>query len=192
MNVKPSNLALYYKGSANQLAALYMLDRLCENLPEFGEDQEWVKKWRSQVTDRHINTAGLKLIKDSEELRLIPYQDSVGIWTVGWGHTKNVKPTENISVEKAVEYLDLDLSEFETGVDHLLEISVNENQFSALVSFAFNCGLHALAQSTLLKFVNQGDFNLAANEFERWNKAGFQVLEGLSIRRLKEKSLFLS
>jgi lysozyme len=192
MNIKPSNLAKYYNDSPHQKVALEMLDKLCANLPEFKEDQEWAKIWRSPSTDRHINTEGLKLIKDSEGLRLNAYQDSVGVWTIGWGHTNGVNPEDKISLAQAQKYLDMDLTIFETGVDNLLEVSVNDNQFSALVSFAYNVGLTALANSTLIRLVNSEKFIEASSQFERWNKAGFQVLEGLSTRRLKEKSLFQS
>jgi GH24 family phage-related lysozyme (muramidase) len=83
------------------------------------------------------------------------------------------------------------LAEFEEAVTEAVEVSINSNQFSALVSFCFNLGADSLFQSTLLKLLNQGDFQGAADQFPRWNKAGGQELEGLTRRRKAERALFL-
>lgn len=138
-----------------------------------------------------INSEGVKLIKSFEGMELEAYQDAVDVWTIGYGHTKTVEPGMIITEAKAEELLRQDLEEFEEAVTEAVEVSINSNQFSALVSFCFNLGAGSLFQSTLLKLLNQGDFQGAADQFPRWNKAGGQVLEGLTRRRKAERALFL-
>lgn len=85
-----------------------------------------------------------------------------------------------------------DLAKFEAGVEDLVKVAVSVNQFSALVSFAYNIGLNALSGSTLLKKLNAGDIIGAADQFLRWNKAGGKELKGLTDRRHAERDLFLT
>jgi lysozyme len=142
-----------------------------------------------------INQAGLDLIKSHEGIRLKAYPDpGTGgePWTIGYGHTGGVHPTDSISKERAEDLLREDLCKFEEGVEHLLFVDVTDNQFSALVSFAFNVGVHNLAMSTLLKKLNNDDAAGAASEFGKWNKAAGKVLPGLTARREAERQLFLS
>ena len=124
-------------------------------------------------------------------MELEAYQDAVDVWTIGYGHTKTVEPGMIITEAQAEELLREDLAEFEEAVTEAVEVSINSNQFSALVSFCFNLGAGSLFQSTLLKLLNQGDFQGAADQFPRWNKAGYQVLEGLTRRRKAERALYL-
>lgn len=136
------------------------------------------------------NQAGVGLIKSFEGLRLKSYLDSVGVPTIGYGHTKGVKLGQRITEAEAEKLLKADLGMFERGVTRLVTTPLNENQFAALVSFSFNVGLKALEQSTLLRLLNQGDYQRAANQLLRWNKAGGKVLPGLTRRRQAEKELF--
>ena len=138
-----------------------------------------------------INSEGVNLIKSFEGMELEAYLDPVDVWTIGYGHTKTVEPGMVITEAKAEELLRQDLQEFEEAVTEAVEVSINPNQFSALVSFCFNLGADSLFQSTLLKLLNQGDFQGTADQFPRWNKAGSQVLEGLTRRRKAERALFL-
>ena len=138
-----------------------------------------------------ITSEGVKLIKSFEGMELEAYQDAVDVWTIGYGHTKTVEPGMAITEAKAEALLRQDLEEFEEAVTEAVQVSINPNQFSALVSFCFNLGAGSLFQSTLLKLLNQGDFQGAADQFPRWNKAGGQVLEGLTRRRKAERALFL-
>ena len=138
-----------------------------------------------------ITSEGVKLIKSFEGMELEAYQDAVDVWTIGYGHTKTVEPGMAITEAKAEALLRQDLEEFEEAVTEAVQVSINPNQFSALVSFCFNLGVGSLFQSTLLKLLNQGDFQGAADQFPRWNKAGGQVLEGLTRRRKAERALFL-
>lgn len=143
---------------------------------------------------------GKKLIKTFESKRLKAYQDAVGVWTIGYGHTKDVKQGMVITDEQADAFLTSDLIYFENGVNKLineLNCIVTQNQFDALISFAFNLGLGSLRKSTLtrkLYVMQQNDkasVIAVANEFPRWNKAGGKVLAGLVRRRAAERDLFL-
>lgn len=141
---------------------------------------------------RTINKAGLNLIKRFEGLELKAYKCPAGVWTVGYGHTgPDVLPNMTITQSEANDLLAADLLRFEAGVAKLVTVSLNDNQFSALVSFAFNVGLKALEKSTLLRHLNAGRPAMAAREFLRWNKAGGVELEGLKRRRQAEMELFL-
>ena len=147
---------------------------------------------------RKVNRAGLALIKHFEALRLKAYQDSVGVWTIGWGHTGlshndgSVFPDQIITEAEAEKLLIKDLAVFEKAVQKLVKTDLTSNQFSALVSFAFNLGETNLSQSTLLKKLNHHDTFGCANEFKKWNKAGGHRLPGLVRRRLSERNLFCS
>jgi lysozyme len=137
------------------------------------------------------NQKGLDLIKSCEGLELKAYQDVVGVWTIGYGHTKGVKAGMVITAEKAEQMLKEELKEYEEGVERLIKIPLSSNEFSALVSFAYNLGLGNLGSSTLLRLLNKGDKIGASNEFEKWNKAGGKIYPGLVKRRALEKQLFL-
>lgn len=144
-----------------------------------------------------ISSDGLTIIKHFEGRELKAYQDSVGVWTIGYGHTSaagspRVTPGMTISEQQAEDILKQDLDLFENGVRDLVKVAINRDQFAALVSFAFNVGLGALAESTLLRKLNAGDYSGAANEFPRWVKAGGNTLPGLVRRRDAERALFLS
>ena len=163
---------------------------------------------------RDINQAGLNLIKsfegcpdgDPRTVNLDPYLDPIGIWTIGYGHAIVVgrdflRGKENrarasalypggITVQQAETLLRADVLDKCRDVAALVKVPVNDNQWAAIVSFAFNVGAGNLKQSTLLKKLNAGDFNGAANEFAKWNKAGGKVLAGLTRRRAAEAALF--
>lgn len=135
---------------------------------------------------------GIALIKEFEGLRLGAYLCSAGVLTIGYGHTGGVSAGDRITEQQAEQYLQDDLKKFENGVLRLVRVSLNQNQFDALVCFAFNLGVGSLGKSTLLRKINALDFAGAADEFVRWNKAGGQELPGLTRRRIAESELFLS
>lgn len=143
---------------------------------------------------RTINQRGLTLVKHFESLFLKAYQDSVGVWTIGWGHTGlqhndgTVHRGRVITKAKAEELLAYDMHQFETRVSALVKVPLTDDQFAALVSFDFNTG--ALHRSTLLRKLNAKDYAGAAAEFPKWNRAGGQVLRGLTRRRNSERRLF--
>ncbi|RAZ68044.1 lysozyme [Enterobacter cloacae] len=140
---------------------------------------------------------GISLIKQFEGCKLTAYQDSVGVWTIGYGWTQPVdgKPIRagmTIKQETAERLLKTGLVSYESDVYRLVKVGLTQGQFDALVSFTYNLGARSLSTSTLLRKLNAGDYAGAANEFQRWNKAGGKVLNGLSRRREAERALFLS
>lgn len=132
----------------------------------------------------------IQLIKQFEGCRLSTYQDSVGIPTIGYGHTAGVVLGSTITAEEAEWFLKTDLRLVAKAVRVLLQVPVNQNQFDALCCFSFNVGVGNLAKSTLLKQINNGNINKASEEFLRWTKAGGIELKGLVSRRKAEKALF--
>jgi lysozyme len=144
-----------------------------------------------------ISQDGINLIKHYEGLRTKAYLDSVGVATIGYGHTKGVKLGMMITETKAEELLKQDLEYFENKVLDLVKVNLLQNQFDALVSFVFNVGEGNLKKSTLLKKLNktiyfrQQELEDIANEFLKWDKAGGKVLPGLTKRRQAERMMFL-
>lgn len=138
-----------------------------------------------------ISKQGIELIKKYEGLRLKAYKCPSNIWTIGYGHTKNVVKGMYITGKQAESFLKDDLKVFEEAVNSYVKVELNQNQFDALVSFSFNCGTGSLKKSTLLKKLNNKNYEEAANEFLRWNKSNGIVLEGLVKRRKEERELFL-
>lgn len=140
---------------------------------------------------------GIALIKQFEGCKLTAYQDSVGVWTIGYGWTQPVdgKPIRagmTIKQETAERLLKMGLFSYESDVSRLVKVGLTQGQFDALVSFTYNLGARSLSTSTLLRKLNAGDYAGAADEFLRWNKAGGKVLNGLTSRREAERALFLS
>ena len=140
---------------------------------------------------------GIALIKQFEGCKLTAYQDSVGVWTIGYGWTQPVvgKPIRAgmaIKQETAERLLKTGLVSYESDVSRLVKVGLTQGQFDALVSFTYNLGARSLSTSTLLRKLNAGDYVGAADEFMRWNKAGGKVLNGLTRRREAERALFLS
>lgn len=152
------------------------------------------------------NTAGLRLLENSESCVLYAYDDEVypttpflpgmtlkGTLTIGCGHTgPDVHPGQTITQTEADELLQMDLRRFEIAVNNMVTHSITPNQFAALVDFAFNEGAAALKNSTLLRLLNAADVQGAADQFAVWDEAGGKVLAGLIARRAKERALFLT
>ena len=145
----------------------------------------------TRAIPRQINEEGLRLVKTFEGLYLNSYQDAVGVWTIGYGCTEGIGPGMTITKAQAEEMLRTELSKFETAVGKYVDVSIDDNQYSALVAFSYNVGAYALKKSTMLKKLNAGDYAGASNEFPRWDKAGGRSLLGLSRRRRAERALFL-
>lgn len=144
-----------------------------------------------------ISDQGIALIKKFEGCELKAYQDAVGVWTVGYGWTqlvdgKRITEETSITQRTAERLLRCGVVQYEQGVNRLLKAGVTQGQFDALVSFAYNVGVRALGTSTLLKKLNAGDVQGAADEFMNWTKAGGMQLSGLFTRRTAERALFLS
>lgn len=131
---------------------------------------------------------GIDFIRREEGVRLQAYRDSVGVWTIGVGHTgPEVKPGLTITDADADAILRRDLEHFEAVVDRCVKLpQVTQGQFDAMVSLCFNIGAVAFAGSTLVKRLNRGDVAGAASEFARWCKAGGQYSDALARRRGRE------
>ena len=146
--------------------------------------------------EMHVSPSGIDLICNFEGLRLSAYDDGVGVWTIGFGTTKypngiRVKKGDTCTVAQARSYMQHDLKEFEQTVNSAVKTEVNQNQFDALVSLAYNIGTNAFKNSTLIKQLNEGNYKAAANQFDAWVNAGGKRMQGLVNRRATEKALFL-
>jgi len=142
------------------------------------------------------SSAAYELIKEYEGLRLHAYQDSAGVWTIGWGHTGDVKRGQSITIHQAEALLALDIGIAAAAVNRHVEAPLSQNMFDALVSFTFNLGERRLAESTLLKKLNLRDYAAAAAEFGKWVKATIKgkkvTLPGLVRRRAAERAMFVN
>ncbi|MEL4885699.1 lysozyme [Pectobacterium betavasculorum] len=144
-----------------------------------------------------ISSNGINLIKQFEGCELTAYQDAVGVWTIGYGWTqavdgKSIRRGMTIDSATADRLLKTGVVQYEQAVNQLVKVAISQNQFDALVSFAYNVGTRSLSTSTLLRKLNAGDISGAADEFLRWNKAGGKELAGLARRRVAEREMFLS
>lgn len=142
-----------------------------------------------------ISEQGVSLIKKFEGLRLTAYKCPTGYWTIGWGHTYGVKSGQKITKEQAEVYLKQDLVVAEDAVDKLVSTPLNQGMYDALVSFVFNLGAVRFKNSTLLRRLNQGAYDLVPDEFLRWVYGTVdgktQKLPGLVERRTAEKEMFV-
>jgi lysozyme len=140
----------------------------------------------------NLDKSGEDFIKGFEQLRLKSYKPTkYDVWTIGWGHTNGVKEGDVIDQNVAEDYFYQDLAPAELAVNTLVLVPLSQQQFNALVSFAFNCGLNNLKQSTLLNCLNKKNYQSAAQEFLKWNHQNGQVLNGLTARREAERNMFL-
>jgi lysozyme len=142
------------------------------------------------------------LIKNFEGKKLKSYQDSVGVWTIGYGSIFNidenrpVKKGDIISEETALRWLRFEIAQKQVDLKKLIKVPVTQNQIDSITSLAFNIGTNAFKRSTLLKLLNAGtDKKIVADQFLKWNKGTIkgklQVIPGLTNRRILERNLFL-
>ena len=143
-----------------------------------------------------VSLFGIDLICGFEGLRLKAYDDGVGVWTIGFGTTIypngiRVKKGDTCTEAQAKAYMAHDLKKFESAVNNAVTVPINQNQFDALVSLAYNIGPSAFSKSTLVRKLNAGDIRGAAEQFDVWVNAGGKRMQGLVNRRAKEKEVFL-
>lgn len=138
----------------------------------------------------NVSKNGVKLIAGFEGCVLHAYEDAVGVLTIGYGHTAGVKKGDVITQKEADDMLNAEVQRFGDQVEKLIHVPINQNQFDAITSLAYNVGIGNLSKSTLLELVNKKHFTDAKKEFAKWNKAGGHVLAGLVKRRAKESELF--
>jgi len=143
----------------------------------------------------NLSDKGLSVIKKVEGFRAKPYPDSGGKMTVGYGHLvvpgDGVAPHDIIDPVKATELLCNDVKRTVAGVNNCVTSIITQNQFDALVVFAYNVGVTALSKSTLIRMLNKGDVDGAYREFLKWDMVGKDHIPGLLNRRLAEQDLFL-
>lgn len=133
---------------------------------------------------------GKALIKKFEGCELEAYQCSANVWTIGYGHTAGVNEGDVCTQEDADRMLAEDLEEFEGYVREAVDVPLEQNEFDALIAWTYNLGPGSLQSSTMLKRINESNFDEVPNEMRRWNKSGGQVLDGLVRRREAEALLF--
>lgn len=142
---------------------------------------------------RKIPEKAIEIIKHYEGCRLKPYRCPAGKMTIGYGHV--IQPGEvfkEMTIDYAESLLEWDLQRFAKAVDEAVKVHVTDNQFGALVSFAYNIGIGAFKESTLLKKLNDEKYKEAVGQFLRWIYANTKELPGLVKRRVAERNLFLS
>ena len=151
-----------------------------------------------------LSANGFKIIKNFEGLRLTAYRDAAGVWTIGYGSTryhdgKKVRPGDKLASEIQADALFRNtLGQYENAVNQSVKVPINQNQFDALVSFAYNEGTGALETSTLLVKLNENNYAEAAIQFLAWDKIADPktgkkvVLDTLVQRRKEESKLFLT
>lgn len=146
-----------------------------------------------------LSPAGLDFIVSFEgkhralgDGRYIAYRCPAGVWTIHAGVTEGVRPGMIVTEAEGNAMFMRELAKFEGAVTRLARVDLNQNEYDALVSFAYNCGENALARSTILRKLNAGDRRGAAAAFALWNKGGGRVLPGLVRRRAAEAALFLT
>ncbi|GLG81674.1 lysozyme [Acinetobacter calcoaceticus] len=167
-------------------------DHLIATATDHGDDLMGIA-----VDEMSLSVEGVNQICNFEGLKLSAYDDSTGVWTIGYGTTrypngKRVSEGDRCTLEQAKAYMQHDLKIFERAVNSSVKVPLKQNQFDALVSLTYNIGVGAFKHSTLLKKLNSGDYKEAANQFDVWVNAGGKRLKGLVNRRAMEKKLFLS
>ena len=137
-----------------------------------------------------LSKTGIELLKHFEGCELKAYQDSVGVWTIGYGHTKGIYEGLEITQSEAEKMLQDELPEYEGYITDKVVPLLQQHEYDALVCWVYNLGPTNLSSSTLLKRLNAGEFKDVPFQMKRWDKAGGQPLLGLTRRRNAEALLF--
>lgn len=139
-----------------------------------------------------VSPKGKAFIQGLEDVRLVAYNDGYNISTIGWGHTKGVKPGQMITLSQAMEFFDEDIRVVEKCLNLKIRVPISQHQYDALASFVFNIGISAFSTSTLLRHLNDGSYTLAAQQLFQWILAGdpLEISDGLINRRIKECKYF--
>jgi lysozyme len=134
--------------------------------------------------------AGVNLIKSFEGCRTEAYQCASGVWTIGYGHTTDVKEGMTITQHQCDVMLEVDIETYENYVNEYVAVSLTQNQFDALVSWVYNLGPTNFRKSTMLKVLNAGKYEEVPYQMKRWVHANGKILKGLVLRREAEAELF--
>lgn len=139
----------------------------------------------------NLGEAGVALIREFEQCRLRAYKPTPDdVWTIGWGHTAGVRMGDTCTQEEADAWFAEDVVRFEQAVNAAVTVPLTQNEFDALVSFAYNVGVGAFRGSTLVRLLNNSDYEGAEKQFLRWTKQAGNELAGLVRRRNAERDLF--
>lgn len=139
-----------------------------------------------------LSENGLALIRKHEGFRAVAYRDGGGILTIGYGSTHGVTEGMTITPEQADDMLVAEVKDDEACVNGAVTVPLTQNEFDALVDFVYNLGCHAFRGSTLLRKLNESDYDGAAKEILKWNHDNGVVIAGLTARRKDEQELFES
>ena len=143
-------------------------------------------------TNMHISAEGLSLIKKFEGCELKAYRCAANVLTIGYGTIKNVTEGMEITQEEAETLLQEEMHEYEGYINDMVKVPLEQHQFDAMVSWVFNLGSGNLSSSTLLKKLNNSEYDEVPAQIRRWNKAGGKVLDGLIRRREAEALMFMN
>ncbi len=143
-------------------------------------------------TNMHISAEGLSLIKKFEGCELKAYRCAANVLTIGYGTIKNVTEGMEITQEEAETLLQEEMHEYEGYINDMVKVPLEQHQFDAMVSWVFNLGSGNLSSSTLLKKLNNSEYDEVPAQIRRWNKAGGKVLDGLIRRREAEAKMFMN
>lgn len=149
-----------------------------------------VQKHRTAVTELSASNKVAEIVKHFEGFRSKAYQDTGGVWTIGYGHTKGVKAGDVVTKKRATELLMEDVKEAEESVRKNVKAPLSQNEFDSLVSFTFNLGEGNLRDSTLLSKLNRKDYEAVPEELRRWRFDEGRPLKGLTRRRATEATLW--
>jgi len=176
------------------------IDAVPEDISD-GDIEEWDIDYQDEggILDNaglSVNQAGLAIIKDNEGLELIAYQGPDGGYHIGYGHGADVVPGMTITATEAEELLIEDVAGIENAIRAAITVPLNDNEFSALVSFTYNVGTSAFWSSTVLTELNAGNRVAAADNLMMWNKMSRdgELIENMALteRRIGERKLFLT
>lgn len=139
----------------------------------------------------NISKNGIDLIKSFESLRLTAYLCPAGVWTIGYGHTANVRKGDVITREQAVKMLESDVAWVERTIAVCVTVPLTQNQYDALCSIIYNIGSTMFSNSTLLRFINARETeNAIVGQFMRWKYVNGRESKGLAARRRREAALW--
>ena len=196
--------ALLGLGSFLMLQAIGMSDDLLARLEgprapsiDYSEHRDSLNRLLAETAARprtpdYVSLSGLELIKKFEGFSAVPYHDAAGITTIGYGHTRTAGRRARITEDEAHDLLREDLAAAERAVTAGVRIPLEQHEYDALVSLAFNIGPGAFSRSTLLRRLNEGDRAAAAKRFHDWRFVGKRPNTGLIRRRAAEREFFLT
>lgn len=141
---------------------------------------------RIQVAALSLSAAALVGLASHEGYVERAYQDIVGVWTIGFGTTENVRPGQSTDPVNALQRALTDAQKFEGALKECVDVPLHQHEYDAFISLAYNIGPSAFCSSTLVRRLNAGDYAGACKEILRWNKAGGRVVRGLVVRREAE------